>query len=36
LAEAGRQLDDLMAKITPELRREAAELAARVRSGRPW
>jgi hypothetical protein len=36
LAEARREYDELMAKITPELRQEAAELAARVRSGRRW
>ena len=36
MAEARRELDALDAKITPELRREAEELAARIRSGRPW
>jgi hypothetical protein len=35
LAEARRELDALDAKITPELRREADELAARIRRGRP-
>jgi hypothetical protein len=36
LATARREREEMMAKITPELRREAEELAARIRSGRPW
>jgi hypothetical protein len=36
LADARREHEEAMAKITPELRREAEELAARIRSGRPW
>ena len=35
MEDAGRELEEAYAKITPELRREAEELAARVRSGRP-
>jgi hypothetical protein len=34
LANAGRKLDELQASITPELRREAAELRARIKNGR--
>jgi hypothetical protein len=36
MAEARREREEMMAKITPELRREAVELAARIRRGRPW
>lgn len=35
LANAGRKLDELQASITPELRRQAAEIRARIKNGRP-
>jgi hypothetical protein len=34
VANAGRKLDELQASITPELRRQAAELRARIETGR--
>lgn len=36
LARAAKEIDDLEASITPELRRQAIELQARIKSGRPW
>ncbi len=36
LARAGTELDELEASVTPELRRKAMELQARIKSRQPW